>query len=95
MEMPPRSSATAAPTTWPTAGPTAARRRRSSAGASSLSEIVARYLKALGDPRAVVSDPEARYFGGRVEERSLVPLGEARLGRIGLDEWIRRSQAKA
>ena len=46
-------------------------------------EIVARYLKALGDPRAVVSDPEARYFGGRVEERSLVPLGEARLGRIG------------
>jgi uncharacterized protein YbjT (DUF2867 family) len=60
-----------------------------------LSEIIARYLKALGDPRAVVSDPEARYFGGRVEERSLVPLGEARLGRIGLDEWVRRSQARA
>jgi uncharacterized protein YbjT (DUF2867 family) len=37
----------------------------------------------------------ARYFGGRVEERSLVPLGEARLGRIGLDEWLRRSQASA
>ncbi|PYN99600.1 MAG: NmrA family transcriptional regulator, partial [Candidatus Rokuibacteriota bacterium] len=55
----------------------------------------ARYLKALGDPRAVVSDPEARYFGGRVEERSLVPLGEARLGRIGLDEWLHRSQARA
>jgi uncharacterized protein YbjT (DUF2867 family) len=58
-------------------------------------EIVARYLKALGDPRAVVSDPEARYFGGRVEERSLVPLGEARLGHIGFDEWFRRSRAKA
>src|SRR5262245_21180936 len=58
-------------------------------------EIVARYLKAIGDPREVVRDPEARYFGGRVEERSLVPLGEARLGRIGLDEWLRRSQAKA
>ena len=55
-------------------------------------EIVARYLKALGDPRAVVSDPEARYFGGRVEERSLVPLGEARLGRITLDEWLRHSR---
>jgi uncharacterized protein YbjT (DUF2867 family) len=52
-------------------------------------EIVARYLKAVGDPHTVVSDPEARYFGGRVEERSLVPLGEARLGRIGLDEWLR------
>ena len=58
-------------------------------------EIVARYLKAIGDPRQVVRDPEARYWGGRVEEHSLVPLGEARLGRIGLDEWLRRSQSKA
>ena len=58
-------------------------------------EIIARYLKAVGDPRQVVSDPEARYWGGRVEERSLVPLGQARLGRIGLDEWLRRSQAAA
>ena len=58
-------------------------------------EIVASYLKAVGDPRQVVRDPEARYWGGRVEERSLVPLGEARLGRIGLDEWVRRSQAAA
>ena len=58
-------------------------------------EFVARYLKAVGDPREVVSNPEARYYGGRVEERSLVPLGEARLGRIGLDEWVRRSRAVA
>src|SRR6266705_838676 len=58
-------------------------------------EIVARYLKAIGDPHEVVRAPEARYFGGRVEERSLVPLGEARLGRIGFDEWLRRSQARA
>jgi uncharacterized protein YbjT (DUF2867 family) len=58
-------------------------------------EIVARYLKAVGDPRQVVGDPEARYWGGRVEERSLVPLSEARLGRIGLEEWLRRSQAAA
>src|SRR2546423_4453956 len=58
-------------------------------------EIVARYLKAVGDLREVVRDPEARYYGGRVEERSLVPLGEARLGSIGFDEWLRRSQTKA
>ncbi|MGJ0484916.1 MAG: SDR family oxidoreductase [Methylomicrobium sp.] len=58
-------------------------------------EIVAHYLRAVGDPRVVVSDPEARYFGGRVEERSLVPLGEARLGHIGFDEWLRRSPARA
>jgi uncharacterized protein YbjT (DUF2867 family) len=52
-------------------------------------EILARYLAAVGDPRRVVRDPAARYFGGLVEERSLVPLGEARLGHIGLDEWLR------
>ena len=58
-------------------------------------EFVARYLKAVGDPRQVVSDPEAKYFGGRVEQHSLVPLAEACLGRIGFDEWLRRSQAAA
>jgi uncharacterized protein YbjT (DUF2867 family) len=58
-------------------------------------EFVARYLKAVGDQRVVVGDPQALYFGGRVEQRSLVPLGEARLGRIGFDEWLRRSRAAA
>jgi len=58
-------------------------------------EIVARYLNATGDPRQIVCDSEAQYWGGRVEERSLVPLGEARLGRIALDEWLRRSQGAA
>ena len=58
-------------------------------------EIIARYLKAVGDPRQVVGDPEARYWGGQVEERSLVPIGEAHFGRIGFDEWLRRSQAAA
>src|SRR5438045_447930 len=62
-------------------------------GCAPFNEIVARYLKAVGDPREVVRDPEARYWGGRVEERSLVALGEARLGRISLDEWLRRSKA--
>ena len=38
-------------------------------------EIVARYLKAIGDSRTVVRDPAARYWGGLVEERSLVPFG--------------------
>jgi uncharacterized protein YbjT (DUF2867 family) len=56
-------------------------------------EMIARYLKAIDDPRDVVSDPEAGYWGGRVDEYSLVPLREARLGRIGFDEWLRRSKA--
>ena len=58
-------------------------------------EIIARYLKATGDARQVVSDPSARYWGGLVDDRSLVPLGEARLGRITLEEWLRRSRAAA
>jgi uncharacterized protein YbjT (DUF2867 family) len=58
-------------------------------------EIVARYLKGIGDPREVVRDPEARYFGGRVDELSLVPLGEARLGIISLARWLRRAQGRA
>jgi uncharacterized protein YbjT (DUF2867 family) len=62
---------------------------------ASFNEIVARYLKAVGDPRQVVSDSVAGYWGGPVQERSLVPLGDARLGQIGLDEWLRRSQAAA
>ena len=58
-------------------------------------EIIARYLKAVGDARQVVSDPDARYWGGLVDDRSLVPSGEARLGRINLEEWLRRAKTAA
>ena len=58
-------------------------------------EIVARYLKAVGDPREVVGDPEARYFGALVEERSLVPLGGARLGPTRFEDWLKRSPGHA
>jgi uncharacterized protein YbjT (DUF2867 family) len=51
--------------------------------------FVARYLSAVGDTRPIVADPQARYFGGAVEEFSLVPLGDARLGRTNLDAWLR------
>src|SRR5262249_51676002 len=53
-------------------------------------EFIARYLKAVGDRREVVRDPAAQYWGD-----SLVPLGEARRGCIGLDEWLRRAHAAA
>jgi uncharacterized protein YbjT (DUF2867 family) len=58
-------------------------------------EIIARYLKAVGDPREVVGDPEARYFGGLVEEHSLVPLGEARLGPTRFEDWLKQLPPRA
>ena len=57
-------------------------------------QIIARYLKSIGDTRQVVTDPDARYYGGLVEELSLVPLGDARIGRISLDQWL-DAQAKS
>jgi uncharacterized protein YbjT (DUF2867 family) len=55
-------------------------------------EVVTRYLKSLGDTRSAVTDQSARYFGGRVEHHSLVPLGDALLGHISLEQWLARGQ---
>jgi uncharacterized protein YbjT (DUF2867 family) len=60
-----------------------------------LSELVARYLKATNDPRKVESDAEARYFGAKLDDRSLVPGADPRLGAIGFEEWFRRSRARS
>jgi uncharacterized protein YbjT (DUF2867 family) len=59
---------------------------------SPFNEIVGRYLAGMGDPRFVVADPDARYFGSRVENDSLVPRGDARLGDIDLAEWLARKR---
>jgi uncharacterized protein YbjT (DUF2867 family) len=59
---------------------------------SPMNEIVARYLKAINDPRTVEPDIHARYFGSELDDRSLVPGEGARLGRVGFEDWFRRSQ---
>jgi uncharacterized protein YbjT (DUF2867 family) len=56
-------------------------------------QIVERYLEMMGDKRRVHSDPAARYYGGRVEPLSLVPLGDAQLGHITLADWVRGQRA--
>jgi uncharacterized protein YbjT (DUF2867 family) len=56
-------------------------------------EIVRKYLGMIGDGRVVNADPEARYFGGKVEHFSLVPTGDARLGETTLADWVKRSRA--
>ncbi|UIF87422.1 SDR family oxidoreductase [Cupriavidus sp. UYPR2.512] len=57
-------------------------------------EIIARYLKSAGDARSVVTDPDALYYGGHVEKLSLVPLGDARIGRVSLDQWLSQANVE-
>jgi uncharacterized protein YbjT (DUF2867 family) len=53
-----------------------------------LDELIRRGLAALKDPRKVVADPEATYYGIKVTERALVPENSARLGKMRFDEWL-------
>jgi uncharacterized protein YbjT (DUF2867 family) len=61
---------------------------------SRLSDLVARYLKATGDARTVVPDTEARYFGARLEDGSLVSDDNPRLGKITFEQWFPTSARK-
>lgn len=53
-----------------------------------IDEAVRRYLTAKSDSRKIVTDRSAGYFGSMIEQDALVPLGEARLGKTRLDEWL-------
>jgi uncharacterized protein YbjT (DUF2867 family) len=55
-----------------------------------LDELIGRALSARQDPREVVADPEARYFGARLRERTLVPGEGARLAPTTYEEWLAR-----
>jgi uncharacterized protein YbjT (DUF2867 family) len=54
-------------------------------------ELIRLGLSASHDPREVVADPHARYFGAELGERMLVPIGEARLSEIRFEDWLRES----
>jgi len=53
-----------------------------------LDEFVRLYLNASHDSRQVVADGGARYFGIDVNDRSLTPDGEARIGRMRFEDWL-------
>lgn len=55
-----------------------------------LDELVREGLRARHDPRDVVADPQARYFGVTLGERTLVPAEGARLGEVRFQEWLRQ-----
>ncbi|HEX7360194.1 MAG TPA: SDR family oxidoreductase [Bryobacteraceae bacterium] len=53
-----------------------------------LDELIRRALAAYNDPREVVADPQARYYGIKLSETTLVPGGDARLGETSLEDWL-------
>jgi uncharacterized protein YbjT (DUF2867 family) len=58
-----------------------------------LSELVEQYLKAKKDPRTVIPDVHARYFGAELADNMLTPNKNARLGSINFKSWL-NSQRK-
>jgi uncharacterized protein YbjT (DUF2867 family) len=57
-------------------------------------EFIKLGLSARKDPRVVVADREAHYFGAEMDERSLVPNGDATLGEIRFEDWLGQSAPK-
>lgn len=58
-----------------------------------LNDIVGRYLAAREDPRSVIADPNARYYGAHLRERTLVPGSSAIIGETRYDDWLTRQLA--
>jgi uncharacterized protein YbjT (DUF2867 family) len=53
-----------------------------------LDELVRRGLASRDDPREVISDPRARYYGIAVSERALVPNDDALPGATRFEDWL-------
>ena len=60
-----------------------------------LDELVRQGLAARNDPREVVADPHARYYGLELSERTLVPGDDARLGETRFADWLKQSAFRA
>lgn len=58
-----------------------------------LAELMQRYLHALDDKRIVVPDANAAYYGAQINDQSLTPIGEARLGTSRFNAWLDKSKS--
>jgi len=58
-------------------------------------DFIRRGLNAWKDPREVIADPHARYFGTELSEDSLVPVNDAMLGEVRFEDWLPRSASQA
>jgi uncharacterized protein YbjT (DUF2867 family) len=56
-------------------------------------ELVRQYLTATGDSRHVVTDNNAGYFGIKVDDRSLLPGDNPRIGAIHFNDWLKTAKA--
>src|SRR6478735_8350401 len=57
-------------------------------------ELVRRRLASLKDPREVIADPDARYSGAKLSERTLVPGNKAQLGETRFETWLSQPAAQ-
>jgi len=60
-----------------------------------LDELARRYLRATNDPRQVVADVHARYFGTELNDQSLTPGENPRLGSIRFDDWLNSTSRRS
>jgi uncharacterized protein YbjT (DUF2867 family) len=60
-----------------------------------LDELVRRYLTPIGDRRSVIADPNALYFGGKLQERTLVPGKGAIIAETRFEDWLSRQSVAA
>lgn len=56
-----------------------------------MDELVRQFLIASGDPRPVIADPRAGYFGTAVDDQSLTPGDHPRLGPTRFEDWLGRT----
>ena len=56
-----------------------------------LDELVGRFLRATQDPREVVTDVHARYSGVELNDQSLTPGDNPRIGATRFEDWLSRS----
>jgi uncharacterized protein YbjT (DUF2867 family) len=60
-----------------------------------LDELIREVLKAHNDPREVVTDPQARYYGVNPSERTLLPGAGALVAETRFQDWLEQELATA
>jgi uncharacterized protein YbjT (DUF2867 family) len=56
-----------------------------------LDELIRNTLRERHDPREVITDPHAPYYGAELHERTLVPADGVRLAKTRFDQWLNKS----